>query len=627
MSVTISAIAGTTGLGSERQVVALANGDLWAFAYTGTLTLATWYSQDGGAVWSAGATLSLANLHLGEGRNLTVAYKRIGSVDVVHVGMIYKAVTSLGALAIRATITGSTITFHSLVTTVATPTSDADALYWSGIGLEFDSLSKLHFLAGWSGGGNGDVNSSDSTADAGSVEQMTPVTWTSHVIDSNGVAKEVRSFYAVDLGSGNAGVITGNGANPASLTKINWYTWNGSSWGINDNNGLVSNGLITAIDNNDLGAVAVSPTDIHVVYRSGSNTYVHRRYNGTSWSDGQAIPVQTSLAGGGVTLASDGASVWLTVIDTDSANTIRYIRWTSLAFNHVGDAWENWAVGEGSSATRTFVSCAKTVVNAVLLVYWTEGTNLVTAALSAPSPPDPPGTITRDAISALGSAAGVTTVAVAFTGAQPIAGDKICIGFWASFGSTPTITSVKDNATVQNTFTAGPNSILANTQGFWIYWLDLPANATWPGNYTVTVTFGTAPTESDGGAIAYGSATAGPPAFTNNNSGTSAAATTGSASSPPGNCLYFAGVTDGTGANPATFTWSAPFVGRISQTNGATQQAGSVGDVINQNGAQNAAIGVDNANWNAAIAVWAATPASTVIQQQPFPRISGLGVG
>jgi hypothetical protein len=69
----------------------------------------------------------------------------------------------------------------------------------------------------------------------------------------------------------------------------------------------------------------VGTTDVHAVYRDATGTLKHRRWNGTTWSNGQTIPSQTSLAGGGIALCTDGRSVWLSVIDTDASNTIRTI--------------------------------------------------------------------------------------------------------------------------------------------------------------------------------------------------------------------------------------------------------------------------------------------------------------
>jgi hypothetical protein len=444
LSSTIATLAGNTGLGSERQIIwAVNSANYWAFGYTGTNVLASWYSSDG-ASWTAGGTHTLAHAHNSEGRNLAVGYKDIAGVDVVYFSLPWSSSGSIAVNAIRATISGTTITFHTSETAVASGTSDGGSLLWAGTGLEFDSNNKLHLANGFAGGGNGDVNSSDSTADLGTAEQMTPVTWSAHVIDSS-VANESRSAYAIDLGSGNAGLIADNGSAHSTTTGIDWHTWNGSSWNIDNTNGKVSGGSISAIDKNDWGAVAVSASDIHAVYRNASGNLVHRRYNGTSWGAGQSIPAQNSLAGGGIALTSDGASVWLCVIDTDVTNTVRYIRWSSITVNGLADTWDtNWQAAELSNQTRTFIGCARDVQAQTGLVYWSEGSDYVAVTFQALPPADPVGAWIQSNQGSTGTAA--TTFAVTFTTKNIVAGNRIVVAVAAWNSAATTVTSVTDSA-------------------------------------------------------------------------------------------------------------------------------------------------------------------------------------
>src|SRR5579859_3099230 len=216
---------------------------------------------------------------------------------------------------------------------------------------------------------------------------------------------------------------------------------------------------------------------------------------------------------------------------------------------------------------------------------------------------------TRDAVSALGSAAASNTLVVTFTGTQPVAGDKIACVFWASFGTTPSITSVKDNATSQNTYTGSVSDVTANTQGVYLYWLDLPANATWSGNYAITVTFGTAtPSESDGGGIAYSGVATGAPTATNHGASNSAAASSGSIN-PSGSGVYVGGMTDNTASNPATLTAGGGFTNRVTQTNGSAQQAGAMADIAEGSGSKAASWTIDSSNWDALVAFWPDAPA------------------
>ena len=617
MSTTIATLAGTTGsgLGSARHVVWAPGGRLWwAFGFTGTTALSSWSSSDNSPPWTAGATHTLGHAHASEGRNLQVVCELSSSnLDIVHV--VYEVSTPSGheVYTLRGTIAGGTLTWHTSETTVgnvAGPGGITAPAYSSGA-LAFDSGHKV-FIA------NGALQDQDlhivsSGADAGTAEQMTPVTYSGVVTPDAGMSNEVKSAVLVDLGATKLLLVSDNGTGDATCTALSAFTWDGSAWAGSAGNTTAS-GSISAIDKNDWGMVAISPSDVHLVIRLSGGGFSHRRYNGTSWSAGNTVPSQASLAGGGIALGTDRMSIWLSVIDTDGANTVRTIRWTSAAYNDVQDTWDGaWTASETSSATRTFIGCGRDVSSAAtLLIYWTEGSSLVAVTAPAVSPPDPPGTITRDVISALGTDTGHTTLVGSFASTQPTAGtDKIVAGFWASFSSTPTVSSVKDNCTDVgggHAFTAVTPSVMANVQAFWLYWLDLPATAVWTGNYTVTVTFSIASGLSDIVLGAYSGAVLGAPFAANNNSGTGTTATSGAASLPT-NGFYVAGLVDSSGSAAATETFAGPFLRQQAQLNGSGQQVGAFADAINNLGSQNASVTLESSlNWNSVIAAWLSLP-------------------
>lgn len=448
MSTTIAAVAGTngSGLGSSRHVIYGTNsGYWWAFVFTGTNVLSTYYSTDNTS-WSAGATRTLSNAHNSEGRNLAVVCKAIGSYDVVHIAIIFKVgSTQIGAHAIRATIVGTTLTFHSSETTLNAGTVDADSLFWAGPTAEFDTNNLAHIGGGWvisAGGYNGAMEEQASTADPGTAEQMSPLSWAANGID-NSAATETRSGCLLDLGSGTMGYITDDGSAINTTTGLEWATWPGSgAWSQGSGLGNVDvTGSITAIDRNDWGAVVRVYTDVHVVYRNAAGTLKHRRWDGTSWANGQVIPSQTSLAGGGIALTTDGRSVWLSVIDTDAPNTIRTLRWVSDAFTGTGDAWDvSWTATETSSQTRTWIGSPRDVVNLVGLAYWSEGSNLVAATFQAITP-DPLWFQT----SQVSSSASQSSLGVAFA-SNLTAGNRIIVGICIFGNSGAVISSVTDSA-------------------------------------------------------------------------------------------------------------------------------------------------------------------------------------
>lgn len=625
MSATIGTIAGTTGLGSARQVVWAPVSQLWwAFQFTGTATLASWSSSDGSS-WSAGATFTLPQNHLSEGRDLMVTCKPISGIDVIWFTFVTTPTTVYAQYALRATVSGSTITYHSSATKISqTNISGALAIprYSSG-GLEVGTDNKVHAVNG-ALDPNQDITWIGTTnADPGTAEQVTGPTWGIQTVIDNGQTATVKSGMTFAMPSGDLFHIGDDGSADSTLTDLVSYTLpSGGSW---STVGSALGGTIGAVGKNNWGAVKRTDSDIHLVYRTSAGVLTHRRYDGTSWSAGQIIPSQSNLDGGGVALCSDGVSVWLAIIDTDGANTIRYIQWASNDYTGHGDAWKSWQVLEGSSATRTFLGLARdTNGSFILLAYWTEGSSMMAATAEALFPDDPPGLANRDALSALGTSLASTTVDVVFTGTQPTASkrQKIIVGFWANYSTPRTVSTVADLCTSPNTYTATASNV-GSAQGAWIYWLDLPVGATWSGNYTIRVTFSGATTAAEGGAIAYSNMASGAPTAINNNTGTSTTATPGSCTPPEAPATYFVVVTDATGANPATFTWPAPYLKEITQSNGSGNQAGSVGDALNSSGARNPSITIDSSLFNAAQAVFPGAPAIGNTYVQAFPQTSG----
>lgn len=377
MSTLVDTVGETTGtLGSGRRMVWVGN-VAWAFAFDGTQALASYYSPDL-INWYPGAAHSLLNAHLGEGRNLSVGHSIIGGNDVIWVAITYKVLTTLGVNVIRATVSGNILTWHTTETLIGTPTTDADALYWAGSSVMFDSSNRVFLANSYGGpgtGGNGDVCANRSSVDAGGTEQQTALSWpNSYVIDSSVVA-ENRSMYLFSRGSGLAGLINDNGSAAATTTGLDWHTFNGSSWDVDGTNGKVTGGVITAIDKNDWGAAELTTSAAHAVYRTATGSLLHRVWAGSTWGAGDVIPALTTNSGTGIALASDGSTVYLVVISND--NSVQCISWRP-------GGWDlAWTLLEGSASAKTFVSCAKDVASGNFLVCWHEGSNLMSTYFNA----------------------------------------------------------------------------------------------------------------------------------------------------------------------------------------------------------------------------------------------------
>lgn len=221
---------------------------------------------------------------------------------------------------------------------------------------------------------------------------------------------------------------------------------------------------------------------------------------------------------------------------------------------------------------------------------------------------------TRVAVSAEASSTSAI-LTITWGGTQPTPGNKVVVGFWFS-GGVPTVNSVKDNGSAVSTFSLVVTDTLTSSQGFSLYYAD---NITLPvaGSYQVVVTCASSPGTLDGGGIAYSGLAAGNATVTNHGQNTPGGTTASSGSiAPTGSGAYVGGVTDNTGANPATLTAGGGFTNQVTQTNGSSAQAGALADIPAGSGTKTASWTIDSAIWDAVVAFWPDGAAGPVVLPQ-----------
>jgi hypothetical protein len=394
---TIASVTGSngnfaSGRAQQKHIVYAPNsGVWWAFWVdpNATTTLKCAYSSDL-ATWtgSTDKTLPLALIggnqatatNTADGRNFGVWCQAIGSTDVIHVAAgLYTNAGSLSVYDIRATVTASSITWGSAtqaITSTSTwsPDGTAPALADDGSYLINSCIPR------YTGHNNGnETGVYNATADTSS--SWTPGTWSQYQIEF--VSSVISSHASHQIGSGKLLWLwdDGNGASNGQATNIRWAKADKSGSTPSPASVFAST---TTIDANDWGSTRVSNSDIHCVRRTGTNTYEHRRFNGTSWSNGQSIPTQTSLATGGLAMTSDGTNVWLAIIDSAAGRAVRYIKWDG------GSAtWGTWTdLDNTSNSTRANLAAVQEASAPSKIAFlWTEnpsGTtyNLRVAAIS-----------------------------------------------------------------------------------------------------------------------------------------------------------------------------------------------------------------------------------------------------
>jgi hypothetical protein len=273
------------------------------------------------------------------GRDFTVAYKRIAGVDVLHVG--YGCLDGSHHWQhrhVRATISAGIITWGTDSEVGTLSTSNNTNRNPEGISCLIDSNNFPVDTLSWDASGsagNPCINRATNadtgtawTAGWGTTQQLEHVNGNSH------------SSALFDLGAGNV----------LSL-------WDNPDTGTIDS--AVFGASLSAIaavfpaSSTDWAVAAVSTSDIHAVGRSGS-TLTHLRFNGTAWVAGASIPSQASKSGvPPVMVSPDGLSVYLFVVDSDGANTVRYIRWSATT-----GLWDSaWSVLDPTAQVRSGLTC------------------------------------------------------------------------------------------------------------------------------------------------------------------------------------------------------------------------------------------------------------------------------
>jgi hypothetical protein len=325
--------------------------------------LVTW--TDAASVLLA-SPLSYAGVHsTGVGISLATASRNISSTDVVHVGVSYASGNGLDAGAshshfhLRATLGAGTVTVTNAEAQVGSTATGTYDYAGDGNASGLDSAGKPYDFSGFYGSLLGHAAlAAGSNADAGSSWTAGFAAPTSLKVTS--ITTKSRAVF--DLGSAALLTVYDNGVGDVNQTALDWSKFTGT-WSADTSAGF---GAAT-FDYRDWGAVLRTTTDVHVVLRTGATTYEHRRFNGTSWAAGQAVPTQASKATAGLFTASDGTDVWLFCVDSDAANTVRYVKWSGGS-----STWGTWAAFESSTQVRTSLAGYRTAVAGVVGVCWTE---------------------------------------------------------------------------------------------------------------------------------------------------------------------------------------------------------------------------------------------------------------
>lgn len=346
-----------TGRASQSHLVYAANqGVWWLFYFSGNQALSAIYSSDF-MTWTTpgGSPFTLLNTHNGEGRNLSILYKNIASTDVVHV-LAFGGTQRFNASRFTLGATWTNTNAEALISTYAG--SISFGFISQGI-----SSANLPWCEGNAlGGTTGAGGQSALNTDAGT-------SWTagynaaSSVWFSGGAGPSSGAVFS--LGSTNMLALTDNWGTTNGFTNLVYSLNSGTNWASTGNTVLAS--AVIGADANAWGAIDRTSSDIHVVALSNnSNTYVHRRFNGTAWANGDSVPNLAYGTNSGIYLGTDGTSVWAFVFDT--SKQLQFSQWVA------GTGWSAWSVLRAARvSTPAYLTGTYNGSGAFGLV-WTEAT-------------------------------------------------------------------------------------------------------------------------------------------------------------------------------------------------------------------------------------------------------------
>jgi|GEM_PF-5169726 len=339
----VSGSAWKTGMPSSNQTFyAVNSGRWWTFQVGVTSNTITTSYYWNGSSWVASTSLTDATWAPGSNNDWCAAYLNIASTDVVYL-------VAYSGYVIRAVISGTAVSYGTRVQFAAINTGTEP----NGVAAAFDSSNKLWIVYDDSGDSYYTVSSTAETGSSGITGYSgTYSAWPSY-------SNYVHSHVLLPISTGML-LLSDDSQSPPTGVNYNYITAPG--------NVTPSEVFATAVtmQPEDWAACKVSDSDVHCVRITGSNTFEHRRWNGTSWNAGQTIPTQAVLAGANINLVSDGTNVWLICLSSAAGNPVVYVEWS-------GGAWGSWQTLESTSATRDGVVSSPQVASNAIQVVWTEG--------------------------------------------------------------------------------------------------------------------------------------------------------------------------------------------------------------------------------------------------------------
>lgn len=363
-------VLAATGFGFQSHFAyAEGTGEWWLFHDGSDGTLRSIHSKNF-TQWGSGPTLSLSQGNSNDGRDLAVASRRFGAVDVVH---ITQGTGSNGRYHIRGTLSDGAIAFD-LPTVVnlggdgTTPDGAATAMLEDGTVIDVSGWQATPQTPPLGPCGNGDVDVfiADKKEDG---TTFTSVKWTETVVWC--VQNHVNAHQILPLGD-NALILYEDGADDANPVNVLMTIRKpDETWApVEDPMGpkITPPSVFpadAAMGFNDWTAT-VAGTRAHAV-RHVSGVFEYRTIvPGGGWSDGPAIATEPVKHNDGIFLAPYGDGLVLVALSESAGDPILYTAYD-------GTSWTAWTELVPSGGSRSFLSgFAPTAPGVKPAIQWTE---------------------------------------------------------------------------------------------------------------------------------------------------------------------------------------------------------------------------------------------------------------
>ena len=312
--------------------------------------------------WTDGPSIDLPIDHDKDGRNLAVATAAVGDRDVLHLSVsLPDSDSDRRHYWVRGTIAGTALTF-SPATQVTQTAVREDRLAPDGAAVGIANDAFVTLFTGWSQGlspsepNDGTGNEYAFRSSGADVGADFTTTWQKAYLKTVPTICNARG--ALAIGSSDLLAFFEKGDEDPRPTNLSW-TRGTTNWSPPADVFEARR----SFDAGDWSAARLSDADVHAVRLRQDGVVDHRRWNGSSWQDGAAIPSESLSTGAGLALVKGSTPGSLVLFAVAGGSAIRQTTWN-------GTAWSAWTTRIAAGPSRSALVATDSATRAAIA--WTE---------------------------------------------------------------------------------------------------------------------------------------------------------------------------------------------------------------------------------------------------------------